>query len=261
MCGPPAKVANVERAAFLSSPGSAPAGNWSRFYYGSEFCPWTFPTSTSIIAAMTTARQHECRFTLVTPVVSEPFIMRLRKVLSEVLPLFEQGDEIVVSDLGSIRLVREISDEVTLVVGRALSGQKRGPRILDLSLNAVETDYFQRGSWYQAEAVAFLAEQHIHRIELDNLLQGLAPLPQGLFGTLHLPWAMVTSSRNCPFRPPGKTGPCPGGCGAVMELTTPQTPITLYQAGNSQFLKNETAPKNMPALGIDRVVEHHILPR
>lgn len=251
----------MDRAFFAVQPDSIPAGNWSHFYFGSEFCPWTFPDTATILRALQTARQHGLIFTLVTPVVSEPFLPLLQKTLDTVLPQLAPQDEVVSSDLGTIKLVRNISEDINLVVGRVLSGQKRGPRILDLDLSEEEADYFQRGSWYQQQAVTFLAEWGINRIELDNLLQGIAPLPDALVGSLHTPWAMVTSSRNCPFRQSGETGPCSGGCGEVMQLTTPQTKTALYQAGNSQFLKNEILPENLAALGIDRVVEHQILPR
>ncbi len=251
----------MDRACFVTEPDSVPAGDWSHLYFGSEFCSWTFPGKTAIESAIATARQNGLAFSLVTPVVSESFIPRLKETLEIIIPQLERDDEIIVSDLGTIRLAKSIAPDMKLVVGRVLSGQKRGPRILDLDLNEEEVEYFQKGSWYQSEAVAFLHEQGIERVELDNLLQGVAPLPAGLRGALHVPWAMVTSSRNCPFREPGQTGACPGGCGEVMKLTTPQTPIPLYQAGNSQFLSNENLPENLAALGIDRIVEHQVLPR
>ncbi len=251
----------MSRAFFATEPDFIPAGDWSYLYFGSEFCSWTFPDTADIESALETARKHSLRFCLVTPVISEPFIPRLRQSLEKIIPKLDADDEVIASDLGAIKLVKSISVDTRLAIGRVLSGQKRGPRILDLKLNREETDYFRKGSWYQAEAVAFLREQGIERVELDNLLQGIAPLPQGLSGTLHLPWAMVTASRNCPFREAGQTGPCPGGCGEVMKLTTPQTSIPLYQAGNSQFLRNENLPENLAALGIDRIVEHQVLPR
>ena len=251
----------MERALFATEPDSLPAGDWTHLYFGSEFCPWTFPDKKAILRAVDSARSHRLTFCLVTPVVSEPFIPRLRDTLETIIPKLSGQDEIIASDLGTFKLVRQLSTEVTLVAGRTLSGQKRGPRILDLNLNADEDDYFRRGTWYQQEAVAFLREFGITRVELDNLLQGIASLPGGLAGSLHIPWAMVTSSRNCPVREAGITGPCPGGCGAVMRLSTPQTRIDLFQTGNTQFLENGTLPENLPSLGIDRVVEHRVLPR
>jgi hypothetical protein len=171
-----------------------------------------------------------------------------------------EADEILASDLGTIRIVRQLSASTTLIAGRVLSGQKRGPRILDLDLQDAESSYFRQGRWYQAESCKFLEEQGIDRVELDNLLQGIAPLPTPLIGTLHVPYAMVTSSRNCPVRPAGDFGPCAGGCGEVFKLTTPQTTVPLFQAGNTQFLHNPVLPENLAKLQIDRLVEHPSLP-
>jgi len=251
----------VEQALFIVDPDAIPVGDWSRIYFGSEFCCWTFPDSSHIEKALAVARKTNRHFSLVTPVLSEPFIPILRTTLEQVLPQLQAEDEVILSDLGTLRLLDQLGAETTRVIGRVLSGQKRGPRILGLDLKPSEAAYFQRGSWYQDEAAAFLAEHAVSRVELDNLLQGIAPLPKQLKGTLHFPWAMVASSRNCPLREPGRTGPCSGGCGEVMKLTTPETPIPLFQAGNSQFLRNDILPGNLAESGVDRTVEHVVLPR
>jgi hypothetical protein len=123
-------------------------------------------------------------------------------------------------------------------------------------LSRQQRDYFQRGSWHNSEAVSLLAEKGIRRIEQDNLLQGIAPLAEGLKGSLHVPYAMVTSSRNCPFRKPADFGPCPAPCGEVFTLATAETKSLLYQDGNTQFIKHETLPEDLVSLGVDRVVNH-----
>lgn len=193
------------------------------------------PGPKSIRQALDTARLHKLAFTLVTPVLVETILPRLQLVLNKVLPLLEAGDEMVVSDLGWIESVREIALHVTLIAGRAVSGQKRGPRILDLELSPDELDYFRMGSMYNRGAVDYLREKGITRVELDNLLQGVAPLPAGLRGTLHIPYVMVTSSRNCPFHP-DYSSPCQPRCGEMMCRTSEQSRVSLLQVGNTQFL-------------------------
>ena len=125
-----------------------------------------------------------------------------------------------------------------------------------MTLTGEQRDYFQRGSWHSRDAVELLIEQKIERIEQDNLLQGLAPLPDTLKGSLHLPFAMVTSSRICPFRTSGESGPCPVYCGELFSLQSDQTKVLLYQDGNTQFLRNERLPDHLLPLGIDRIVKH-----
>ncbi len=160
----------------------------------------------------------------------------------------------LISDWGTLELVRQVREDLEVILGRALSGQKRGPRILAMDLSPQQHDYFQRGSWHNQEAVSLLAEQGIKRVEQDNLLQGLAPIANGLTASLHIPYAMVTSSRNCPFRESTKFGPCPAPCGEIFTLKSAETDALLYQDGNTQFLQNQKIPDNLPELGIDRLV-------
>jgi len=251
----------VERALFLYRLENPLPQGYSRLYFGAEFCPWMFPRTPALRQALQGTRREGWHFTLATPVIYEAFLPVLRQSLVEFLPLLEDGDEVLVSDLGAIALVRDIAPHLPIVLGRALSGQKRGPRVLDLDLNTAQLDYFRRGSWYAGETAGLLAELGIGRVELDNLLQGTAPLPAGLAGSLHYPYAMVTSSRNCPFRAGSGAEGCCAPCGDVFTLTTTQHRVPLLQGGNTQFLRNDHLPENPAALGVDRLVFHPLLPR
>ncbi len=250
----------MERALFLRHPDT-PLEGFTRLYFGAEFCPWALPGAGEIRGALELARSAGLCFTLATPVLTEPFLAPFAELLDRVLPLLIDGDEVLVSDLGAIALVRDRAPSCTLVVGRALSGQKRGPQVLNLELNNSQRDYFRSGSWYSAEARALLAEVGIARVELDSLLQGVAPLPAGLAGSLHHPFAMVTSSGTCPFRSHGSSGPCSRPCGEAFVLETPEHPVPLFQAGNTQFLRQEELPPDPASLGLDRLVFHPVLPR
>jgi hypothetical protein len=246
----------LEQACFLNDlPRELPAG-CSRLYYGAEFCFWRLPPPEKILAAREWTRNAGWNFTLATPVLGEDERRRLDDILKKVLPELDAGDEVLISDWGALELVRAVRDDLIIILGRTLSGQKRGPRILDMTLTQEQVDYFQCGTWHNRDAVELLGEQGIKRVEQDNLLQGLASLSSTLKGSLHLPYAMVTSSRNCPFRPDDDFGPCPAPCGEVFTLQTSETKTLLYQNGNTQFLYNEHLPKNLLGLGIDRVVAH-----
>ncbi len=249
-------MAELEYASFLNDlPGEPPAG-CSRLYYGAEFCFWRLPSIEKTLVAREWARSAGWNFTLATPVLGEDERLRLDSYLKKVLPELDAGDEVLISDWGALELIRAVRDDLTIILGRALSGQKRGPRILDMTLTGEQRDYFQRGSWHNCDAVELLAEHGVERIEQDNLLQGLAPLSDTLQGSLHLPFAMVTSSRICPFRPSGESGPCPVYCGELFSLQSNETQVLLYQDGNTQFLRNERLPDNLLSLGIDRIVTH-----
>jgi len=251
----------VERALCLSRWDAALPEGYQRLYFGAEFCSWALPSLVQIEAALATARTAGLPFTLLTPILREETLAELNTLFSALKPLLQSDDEVVISDFGALSLVRERLPQVNVVLGRALSGQKRGPRIEHLEMSDEAREYFRQGSWYSREAVKLLHELGVDRVELDNLIQGLAPLPQELRGSLHTPYAMVTSSRNCPFHRDKSGQRCAVTCGEVFRLSTEQISHPLYQAGNSQFLKLEQLPADLPALGIDRVVEHLQLPR
>ena len=251
----------VKRALFLSRwPGQLAEG-YQRLYFGSEFCSWAFPSLSHIKQALLACRTSGLGFTLVTPVLREETLRELRDLFQALQPQLQQGDEVVISDFGALELAREFLPQVELTLGRTLSGQKRGPRIEGLALAEEGLAYFRQGRWYSDEAVKLLHELGIQRVELDNLLQGLEPLPTALKGTLHTPYAMVTSSRNCPFHVDKNGKRCSANCGETFRLTTPQTAHPLLQAGNSQFIEISQLPADLPALGIDRLVFHPQLPR
>ncbi len=252
---------SVERALFLSRWPGQLADGYQRLYFGSEFCSWAFPHLSQIEQALRGSRDRGLGFTLVTPVLREESLAELRNLFQSLQAQLQPGDEVVISDFGALELVRELLPQAELVLGRALSGQKRGPRIETLELGEEALNYFRQGRWYSAEAVKLLHELGIQRIELDNLLQGLEPLPTALKGTLHTPYAMVTSSRNCPFHPDKSGRRCSVSCGEAFRLTTPQTRQPLLQAGNSQFLEILQLPADLFSLGIDRLVFHPQLPR
>lgn len=249
-------MAELEQAAFLKDLPEEPPTGCSRLYYGAEFCFWRFPTAEKILVARDWARSLGWAYTLVTPVLGEFERLQLKGLFKAILPKLDTGDEVLISDWGALELVRSVRDDLKVILGRALSGQKRGPRILDMHLGAEQSEYFRRGSWHNREAVALLTEQGIERIEQDNLLQGLAPLPEPLLGSLHVPYAMVTSSRNCPFRTAAGPAQCAAPCGEIFTLKTEQTEPLLYQDGNTQFLRHETLPPNLSELGINRIVKY-----
>lgn len=258
---------DIESALFLHRPPQGNDHKTDRIYFGAEFCPWRFPSVSAILSCYRKCRELQRAFTLVTPIINESFLPDFKKSLKALAKELPATIEIVISDLGALSLCRKHFPQATIIVGRVLSGQKRGPRILNLDLNEDQTRYFKQGSWYSDQAAKILSDKQVERIELDNLLQGIAPLTNGLKSTLHYPYIMVTSSRNCPFRTAPHEARCHGGCGGcggsgeMFTLKTDETPIPLLQGGNTQFLENHQLPEDCASLGIDRIVYHPTLPR
>lgn len=256
-----ATTADPERAFFLPCPEEHYPEDCSRLYFGAEFCPWLLPSPEAVERACRAAHDGGRTFTLATPVLIEPLLPRLRLLLAAAAHWLGVGDEVLISDWGALEPARSLLPDIPIILGRALSGQKRGPRILDLELTAEQRAYFRQSRWHGRESTALLAELGIARVELDNLLQGLAPLPPGLCASLHHPYAMVTSGRHCPFREKMTDTNCPAPCGEVFTLNCEETPIPLLQGGNTQFLRHDPLPADLAALGIDRLVYHPRLPR
>jgi len=254
-------AADPERVFFLPRPEEPLPEGYSRIYFGAEFCPWLLPSPEAAERACRAAHHKGRAFTLVTPVLIEPVLPCLRSLLAAAARWLQPGDELLISDWGALAFVRELLPEIPIILGRALSGQKRGPRVLDLELTAEQHAYFRQSRWHGRESAALLAELGIARVELDNLLQGLAPLPPGLRASLHHPYAMVTSGRHCPFPEELGGADCPAPCGEVFTLSCDETPIPLLQGGNTQFLRHDSLPADLAALGIDRLVYHPHLPR
>lgn len=251
-------MADLERAFFLHPRQDIPEGP-DRIYLGAEFCPWRFPVTGVLREMMAAIRSRGLSLTLATPVLSQPFLPSFRAALEALLPDLRPGDELLFSDWGTLELLRDLPRPPALAAGRALGGQKRGLfRLEGYSPSALAA---LRSSAFDAPLMqALLHEQGVARVELDNLLQGIEALPAGLRGTLHRPWILAASGPNCPFRA-RDTGPCRGGCGEMFSLRSDRLGAPLFQAGNSQFLKNETLPVDLPALGIDRILDHGELPR
>ncbi len=211
-------------------------------------------------SALMLCRTEGLHFTLATPVITEPFLPRLRLILEELLPHFTEGDEILISDFGALAPIRTIRPDVTVILGRVLSGQKRGPQILELDMPDEAAEYFRCSAWSGEQARSLLAEMQIARIELDNLLQGIASVPDGLHGSLHYPYIFVTSGRNCPFHE-RSSACCATACKDAFRLESAHSARPLLQGGNTQFVEHQDIPAELFSLGIDRLVYHPELPR
>ena len=71
-------MAELERAVFLSG-DKFPHGDWSRFYFGAEFCPWRFPSTDRLTHFVQIARQAGLPVTIATPVLNETFLPPIQK--------------------------------------------------------------------------------------------------------------------------------------------------------------------------------------
>jgi hypothetical protein len=108
---------------------------------------------------------------------------------------------------------------------------------------------------------AFLQEQGVARLELDNLLHGMvreSPLP----ASLYYPWGYISTTRMCLVNscdsrraPMRAIFPCRRECRTYsFRLTHEDMPVPVYLSGNTQFYRNDVIPESLADLGVDRLV-------
>jgi len=115
--------------------------------------------------------------------------------------------------------------------------------------------------------VAFLQTCGVERVELDNLLQGIAR-NGGLQASLYYPFGYITTTRLCllmegdrPDKNLRSIGRCHRECLKYdVTLRHEDMPVPLHLKGNTQFFRNDTLPKNLAALSITRLVQIPELP-
>jgi hypothetical protein len=243
---------------------------YSRLYFGIEFCQNLIPTMEDLEYILRFISEKEMYITLVTPYVNNRGIEKL-KLLSEYLITHQPQSEIVINDWGFLNWIHKRYPNLNLVLGRLLTKQKRGPRILKLIDKVSETmvEHFRQSNVDSSLLTEFLINKGIKRVEFDNPFQGLSRPSHSLKGSLYTPFVYVTTTRFCPTtlgekrinKPLRAILPCNKGCQRyTFRLTHTQMPVELLLKGNTQFFKNEYLPKDLDQLTIDRLVYQPTIP-
>lgn len=235
-----------------------------RFYFGHEFCQRLLPSPAEVSRAYAHARDAGKGFTLVTPFVTNAGVARVRLVLESLLATAAGAPfEVVVNDWGVLHLLHREHPELPLALGRLLTKQKRGPRIIRMAdvLPDGAWDHFQRSNVDVPHLSSFLASQGVARVELDNLIQGIVR-SGGLTASLWHPFVYVTTTRLCLLMSGDRAdknlrslGTCRRECRSYrVTLTHPDMPVPILVQGNTQFFRNERLPVELAALGVSRLV-------
>ena len=264
------KKGPIEKAGFVSRCEQLPllTRPCDRLYCGNEFCERLLPGWDDLQKAAAWATERAIPMTLVTPFVTDQGLQAIAQLLEKASGL---GclDEVVFNDWGVLSFLSERPGRFSPVLGRLLTKQKRGPRILLMRKKAPAEmlAHFRRMSADSERFSAFLFQRGVKRIELDNLLQGIERTSKTA-ASLYLPYAYVSTTRYCLtayaasdnpyFR---KIGPCQRQCRKyTFELRDKGMPVTLLMKGNTYFFENRSVPENLEELGIDRIVEMPALP-
>jgi hypothetical protein len=206
----------VERAVFVADLERLPAPQepYDRLYLGSEFCIWRLPHERELRESLAAANRRGMSFSLVTPFLDEPGLARAL-ALALCLPE-DRSSEVVANDLGLIEALRAAGWRGTVVAGRLLTRQRRGPGFQSFGEITPAAGAALQGSALDSPAyVELLGSVYgVKRFELDDLVQGVSvpSLPAGVSLSLYRPYLLVTATRNCPWIFDGRTWDRAHGC-------------------------------------------------
>ncbi len=255
----------MERALFIAKKKNIKylSSDYQRVYFGNEFCERLLPNSKIFTEIRQEINDRGLNFSFVTPYVTEEGIRKVTGLL-ETLP---EATEVVFNDWGVLRIIRQNFSHLSLVQGRLLTKFKRGPRIAHF-LDTLPPDallHLRSTNLGVPAYQRFLKENYIHRVELDNPIQGidLSGVPADLQLSLYIPFAYVSTTRfclvaNCDI--PEKKGmigvfPCHQECQKyTFYLNNPVMTTLLIRKGNTLFFKNTKLPLDLKEKNINRIV-------
>ena len=264
----------MEQSLYISKTANLKYFNqeFSRLYFGMEFCERLLPSPSQLKKALSFARENDLDFTMVTPYVTNSGLKKVENLiilLSELNP----DSEIVFNDWGVFHFIKENDYPLKPVLGRLLNKMKRGPRIINIKekIPATSFEYFMTPNLSIPEIQEFLIKNGIKRVEFDNLIQGLnlKGISSELHLSLYLPFAYITTTRFCLMSSINnpeemKIGvlPCKKECQQyAFRLLNPVMTTPLIRKGNTIFLSNEQIPFELiRGKKIDRIVVEPEMP-
>ena len=269
---------------------------YSRLYYGSEFCERLIPLLSHLKQILSYVEKKRLDLSFITPYVTNDGLKKLEP-LFELLNSMKSNPEVIINDWGVLNLVNRKYLNLTPVLGRLLTKQKRGPTLLRLLKRKIsakliqdsqnpairyilfqkrlpfDLDSYYKGSNATSVSIIhnFLINQRIKRIELDNTVQGLLlDLPKGkISASIYLPYVYITTTFYCPTagcdqkkKSLLKIKPCKMQCQRyVFKLRHRTMPKVIYLKGNTQFYKNtRLTMRELEKAGVNRIVYQPKIP-
>jgi hypothetical protein len=243
-----------------------------RIYYGVEFCENLVPEWNTLLPVIDFCRQHQLGFSFMTPYVTNSGLEKLEKIfvnLNRENGIAGQKIEVIVNDYGTLMALEKYNG-VERVIGRVLSKQERGSRVISQQGGLENKNPDQRMSAFSTPLVEFLKKKKVRRVEIDNLLQGIKDdfSVQGIEASIYFPYAFVTTTRRCLFNMDDKQlltciKPCSKDCLKFghLKLSSKKLPVPLLLKGNTQYIISKKLPSDLVKKGITRLVYEIELPR
>jgi hypothetical protein len=289
----------LEKTVFITHCGQLKcfnAKNYSRLYYGNEFCERLIPSQCELQKALGFAKKNDMNFSLVTPYVTD-FGLEKLKALFNIVKDLKISPEVIVNDWGVLKLIKDSYPSLEPVLGRLLVKQKRGPglkRLLERKSHMIFVrdsrnpqkkillvqkklppglDYYYKGSNAASVPILhdFLLSCGVRRIELDNPEQGIIlNLPKGsISASVYIPYCYIATTffcltAGCDEKKHSflKIKLCKRECRKyIFELRHKSFQKVLYLKGNTQFYKNSTFNRReYLRMGVDRIVYEPEIP-
>ncbi len=288
----------MERAVFITKLSQLKYVNeeYSRLYYGNEFCERLIPSLQDLKEILGYIKIRGLNFSFVSPYVTNIGLGKI-KVIFEFLKVEKINCEVIINDWGLLNLINYEYLNFQPVLGRLLTKQKRGPRLIKLLKRQVrprlkvnpespgqrqilihkklpfDLDPYYKGSNASSVPIIhnFLISQHIKRIELDNIAQGLfLKLPKDkILASVYLPYVYISTTFFCPTagcdqkkKSLLKIKPCNRQCQRYLfKLRHKTMPKVIYLKGNTQFYKNtRLSMRELEESGVDRIVYQPEIP-
>ena len=262
----------MESALFVSKISNLKYFNsdYSRLYFGNEFCQNLLPSIEDLRYALNFASKRGIPFTLVTPFVTDQYLPTIEGLIHEIDRLKPQS-EVVFNDFGVFHMLNRLDCQLLPVMGRLLCRMKRGPRLMTIINKLPQTtiDYFRKSNLTVPILFEFLKDSGVTRVELDNVLQGIDFKVKILAASLYYPFAYVTTTRFCLVNSCDKPDraemigifPCKKECqNYTFFLRNEIMPVELIRKGNTIFFRNEILPEDLDKMGIDRIIVQPEIP-
>ena len=139
----------MESALFVSKISNLKYFNsdYSRLYFGNEFCQNLLPSIEDLRYALNFASKRGIPFTLVTPFVTDQYLPTIEGLIHEIDRLKPQS-EVVFNDFGVFHMLNRLDCQLLPVMGRLLCRMKRGPRLMTIINKLPQTtiDYFRKSN-------------------------------------------------------------------------------------------------------------------
>lgn len=239
-------------------------GRPTRLHFGSEFCEALLPQEGQLRHALAQAAAGGLALALVTPILSDAGMDRLRRLLALLTP----GSEVVANDWGVLRLLHRERPDLTPVAGRMICKMIKDPRLPSAEWAKLYPHGIHSGPFGQV-----LDRLGVRRLELDvPPFADIADFRSDRFKvSVHAPYGFSVKGRACRIGSLRQseadkfaTGhSCHKECLTfVGELSRPElggNDLPTFQRGNTVFYRHSAAMSEAVAAAlaegwIDRII-------